>query len=133
MNMTNGSGYACPFLDAGCGRRCKTFDELKVHVGDHPRSVKIYQEILGMFWGPILWHYFTARSWPVLGKIFSNRVPGVLQRIQRMNTEEAISYWKEGTEEMGDIIRINEEEEEEEEEARSEARREGSMPPILLL
>jgi hypothetical protein len=36
-----------------------------------------------------------------------------------MNTEETESYWKEGTEEMEDIIRINEEEEQEE--ARSEA------------
>jgi hypothetical protein len=48
-----------------------------------------------------------------------------------MNTEEPMSYWKRGTEEMEDIIRINEEEEQKE--ARSEARRERSMSPILLL
>jgi hypothetical protein len=48
-----------------------------------------------------------------------------------MNTEEAESYWKEGTEEMEYITRINEEEEQEE--GRNKTQRGRSTSPILHL
>jgi hypothetical protein len=44
-----------------------------------------------------------------------------------LDTEEADSYWKKGTEEMEDIFEINEEEKEE---RRSEEGRRRSTPPI---
>jgi hypothetical protein len=131
VDMTDRRGYACPFLGAGCNRRCRTFEELKAHTKEHPKNIRIYQKILGIFCGPVIWHYVTNRSWPVIGSVFNDRVPGALQRIRRIDIEEAEKYWKKGTEEMDDITRINEEEEQEE--ARSEVRQKRSTLSILRL
>jgi hypothetical protein len=131
VNMTDGSGYACPFLGAGCNCTCGTFEELKVHVKDHPKNVRIYQKMLGIFWGPILWSYFTNHSWPVIGSLLNKRLPRAISRVSPMDEESAESYWKRGTEEMEDVIRVNEEEEQEE--TGSGTRQERLMSPLLLL
>jgi hypothetical protein len=62
VDMTDQSGYACPFLGAGCQHKCRTFEELQEHIKEHPKNIRIYQKIFDIFWGQVIWHYVTHHS-----------------------------------------------------------------------
>jgi hypothetical protein len=47
--MIDQSGYACPFLGTGCQHKSRTFEELQEHVREHPKDIRTYQKILGIF------------------------------------------------------------------------------------
>jgi hypothetical protein len=137
MNMTDGNNYACPFCGCGCDHRAGSFGDLKVHVIGHPNTTTNYQEVLGMFWGPIIRHSLLNREWTVVGSISKNRLTRVLELMRPLDREDAQRYWSnkiEEFEELEDIAGLNEKEEEargEEEINNFEARR--SRPPVLLL
>jgi hypothetical protein len=57
----------------------------------HPKAIILYQEALGVFWGPTVKHYVESKEWPSIGVMMNKRLlhmlAGCIRLIRRRQSD----------------------------------------------
>jgi hypothetical protein len=115
IDMTDQSvfGFACPFFGLDCPHRFGDLEELKEHMRLHPGKSRLYLEVLGSFWGPVIYFCVENSAWPSVGSMIGGNISGLWDRIHPTTEEQAVSYWVSTAEEDDEAKRSDVEEVEE--------------------
>jgi hypothetical protein len=98
INMDNVTDYLCPFYGVGCDCSLMTLADYLEHLRNHTDAILMFQDLLGLFWGPLIMSCCRHRDWPKIGTILGARRQEIQSLLEPIpDPEEAKEYWLQGT------------------------------------